>query len=181
MKLRICLSLILIFVVISLILSIASLFLPWYYIRVDIDEIDGNEVDGLRDLEDRLGEREDYIEIEYEGDVLKETENLENNKLKRQYPDTANCKNITLALIWILIILLSIAIFIKKYPGDEQISQAYYLYGKCFFNQEDYSRALEIFKEIAEKCTVFVESPREQVQKKGTVTQGANKKQKRRS
>jgi ATP-binding protein involved in chromosome partitioning len=43
------------------------------------------------------------------------------------------------------------------------------------------SEVTKAFQEIAEKCMAFVESPQEEVQKKGTDTQVANKKQKRRS
>ena len=42
------------------------------------------------------------------------------------------------------------------------------------------SEVTKAFKEIAEKCRAFVESPREQLQKKGTDTEIADKKQKRR-
>ncbi len=118
---------IIIFIVISLILSILSLFLSWYHVRVHIIEIEGDEIDATFHMEDKLGEREEYMDIEYLWVDKEETKTKDNSELKHEYPDTARCKNITLALVIthiFLLVMALIVIFISFFKPNLKISMS---------------------------------------------------------
>lgn len=100
-----------IIVILILIFTLVSYFLPWYYVRIDIDEVDNIDSDGLYDMEDKLAEREEYIEYEsgyFYVTTEKDTERYDNDELKHEYPDTVKTKRGTIALLVILIIFIII-------------------------------------------------------------------------
>ena len=112
---------VILFIVISLILSTLSLFFSWYYGRVHITEIEGDESDVTVHMEDKLGEREVHWDGEYSGVDVERTETKDNSELKYDYPDTARCKSVTLALVIIhvlLLIMVLIFVFILFFKPD---------------------------------------------------------------
>jgi amino acid transporter len=112
MKLKKYYLIILILVLISLILSIISAILPWYYVKLDIEELNTYRTEGTYNIEDSLGGREKKLEYDDEGGSSSGSDYVDNEMLKDEYPDTANYKNITNTLFWILIFLIFIFIVV---------------------------------------------------------------------
>ena len=112
MKLKELLLTNLILLIISLIFVLCSILLPWYFINFDIDEVEGEEINGIMQIEDKLGERDEYYEQEIMGETRSETITKDNNELKHEYPDTVNTKNVTQIFIVLQIIFIFIAIIL---------------------------------------------------------------------
>ena len=112
MKLKELLLTNLILLIISLIFVLCSIWLPWYFINFDIDDVEGEEINGIMQIEDKLGERDEYYEQEIMGETRSETITKDNNELKHEYPDTVNTKNVTQIFIVLQIIFIFIAIIL---------------------------------------------------------------------
>jgi len=106
-----------ILIIISLILSILSLFLPWYYLQADLDELDGEEADVTYHMDDKLSKRVEYMEVNSGTISVDDTKTTDNSELKYHFPDTAASKNFTFALVIVQVVLILIALILVLLAG----------------------------------------------------------------
>ena len=90
---------------VSLTLMVFSLFIPWIYVTVEIDEVKGADIDADYEMNDRLYSREESYTFEYRWIHQGDEDKSDNSDVGEDYPDTAFSKNLTLGLMVILMIL----------------------------------------------------------------------------